>query len=100
MAMFEFKDSEDIKASHCSTTAKTLMKGEGLKRVDVDNCQAGDQSVVPAAPDAPSRWRKIWDWFVEGFAKAPSGIVVAVIVAIVVAVLLPLFGLVGSSPPR
>ena len=36
MAMFELKDSEDIKTLECSTTAETLIKGEGVKRLEAE----------------------------------------------------------------
>jgi hypothetical protein len=40
MAMFDLKDSEDIKLTDCHTDAKTLVKGEGLKRLEVDKSSA------------------------------------------------------------
>jgi hypothetical protein len=40
MAMFDLKDSEDIKLSECHTDSPTLIKGEGLKRLEVDSSSA------------------------------------------------------------
>jgi hypothetical protein len=40
MAMFDLKDSEDIKISDCHTDSSTLVIGEGLKRIEAHSSSA------------------------------------------------------------
>jgi len=40
MAMFDLKDSEDIKLSQCHTDSSTLVKGDGVSRLEAENCSA------------------------------------------------------------
>ena len=47
MAMFDLKDSEDIKLSECHTDSPTLVKGEGLKRLEVENSSAFASNLKP-----------------------------------------------------
>lgn len=47
MAMFDLKDSEDIKLSECHTDSQTLLKGESLKRVQVENSSSFGGSQKP-----------------------------------------------------
>ncbi len=52
MAMFDLKDSEDINLKRCHTDDPTLVKGEGLKRLEVS-----DSTVFKAAPEyAKPKW--------------------------------------------
>jgi len=85
MAMFDFKDSEDIKAKNCTTTADALMKGERLKRVEAENCHAGNPKPVGMAPEGPEKLSsKVRFWIVENTIKATIGGVITVIVAVVI----------------
>lgn len=48
MAMFDLKDSEDINLTGCHTDSQELVRGEGLKRLDV-----ADSSAFASQPDSP-----------------------------------------------
>lgn len=88
MAMFELKDSEDIKTLECSTTAETLIKGEGVKRLEAEKCTAGVPLAAPISTlEKLDWWRKASDWFLEELAKAPVRIVVGLVVALSVPLL-------------
>lgn len=47
MAMFDLKDSEDIKLKECHTDSPTLVKGDGLKRLEVENSSARTPTPQP-----------------------------------------------------
>lgn len=51
MAMFDLKDSEDIKLTACHTDSPTLLKGERINRLEVaDSSAFTPHSGLPAAP--------------------------------------------------
>lgn len=84
MAMFEFKDSEDIKASGCTTTSDSLIKGERLKRVEAEDCHAGVGSAPNVAGESSS-WVKIRSWVFENSIKAIFAVLGSVIGAAAIA---------------
>lgn len=86
MAMFDFKDSEDIKAKDCKTTADVFMRGERLKRVEAENCHAGIQKSIDPVPKSPEKLiSKVRLWIVENAIRTVISGVGAVVVAVIVA---------------
>jgi len=77
MAMFNLKDSEDIKINRSSTTSDVLIEGEGLKRVEADDCHAGVSS-KEAAKETGSVWSKVRLWILENLIKSVFAVLVAV----------------------
>lgn len=75
MAMFDLKDSEDIKLTECHTDSSKLVQGEGLKRLEV-----ADSSAFATRPDSPlPPKRSILRFFAENLLTSLLGLVVALI---------------------
>lgn len=86
MAMFEFKDSEDIKTSDSTTTSDVFMRGERVKRVEAENCHVLPQRIVEAASEEPeSLVEKIRLWIVENIIVTIIASVGSVMVAAIIA---------------
>lgn len=80
MAMFDLKDSEDIKITECHTDSPTLLKGEKIKRLDVADSSAFTQhSGLPAAP-RPSILRFLSKHLFATCLTIASGLLVAYLV--------------------
>lgn len=50
MAMFDLKDSEDIKLTECHTDSSQLVRGDGLKRLEVADSTALAKRTGPPLP--------------------------------------------------
>ncbi|MBM1183491.1 hypothetical protein [Pseudomonas lundensis] len=75
MAMFDLKDSEDIKLTECHTDSSKLVQGEGLKRLEV-----ADSSAFATRSDSPlPPKRSILRFFAENLLTSLLGLVVALI---------------------
>ena len=72
MAMFDLKDSEDIKLNECHTDSPILIKGEGLKRLEVENSSAF------ATPQQQSK-HKVLGFLIEHLLSSGLSLVVAVV---------------------
>lgn len=71
MPMFDLKDSEDIKLTECHTDSSTLVKGDGLKRLEVSNSSASG-SLGRSKP-------KVLSWFIDHVVTSVLGLVVTVV---------------------
>lgn len=75
MAMFDLKDSEDIKLTDCHTDSATLVKGERLKRLEV-----ADSSALSMRSDSPLQpKRSILRFFAENILKSFLSLVGALV---------------------
>lgn len=74
MAMFDLKDSEDIKLTDCHTDSSTLVRGERLKRLEVSGSSALARPVSPMPPK-----RSILGFFVENLITSLLTLVVSLI---------------------
>lgn len=77
MAMFNLKDSEDIKIDGCKTNSSTLVEGEALKRIEVKDSFA----VTPPAKSVESPKRTFLSLLTEHLVPVILGIPVALLVA-------------------
>lgn len=82
MAMYEFKDSEDIKITNSTTTAEKLLKTDNVKKVLADNCHAGVAPDQPMPAPEQSTGTKVREWVVENMIVSVFAIIAAVATAI------------------
>ncbi|NWC07209.1 hypothetical protein [Pseudomonas sp. G1002] len=75
MAMFDLKDSEDIKLTNCHTDSSKLVSGERLKRLEVADSSAFAMQPDPSLPPKRSFFR----FFAENILTSLLGLVVALI---------------------
>lgn len=87
MAMYEFKDSEDIKITNSTTTAEQLLKTDNVKKVLADNCHAGVASDQPIPAPEQSTGAKVREWVVENIIVSVFAVIAAVAAAITLAYL-------------
>lgn len=75
MAMFDLKDSEDIKLTNCHTDSSKLISGERLKRLEV-----ADSSAIAMQPDPPLVAKhRFFRFFAENLLTSLLGLVMALI---------------------
>lgn len=87
MAMFDLKDSSDVKLDGCQTTSETLLSGQNVKGVVATDCKAGvsDFSQSPPLPSPRiSRLRKVLNFMVGQIWSLSLGVVVAIVAAVVI----------------
>lgn len=80
MAMFDLKNSEDIKLTGCHTDSSTLVKGENLPRLEATDCSAFAQH--RADPVTPKR--SLRQFFAENLFTACLGFIFSLIAAYLV----------------
>lgn len=80
MAMFEFKDSEDISLTGCHTDAEQLVKGEGVKRLEVSESSAF--SAKPVSPPTGKRtlFRFLSEHLVISICSVPAALFVGYLI--------------------
>lgn len=86
MAMFEFKDSEDISLERCKTSSESLLKAERTSGVRATDCEAG--SSVSGQPPQLSLFKRA----IHFLMKHIGAIVVATVAAVVSGVILVSLG--------
>ncbi|WP_130872441.1 hypothetical protein [Pseudomonas bubulae] len=87
MAMFDLRDSSEIKLERCQTTSETLLSGENVKDVVATDCKAG-ASVISQSPPLPpvpiSSLRKALNFAMGQLWALGLGILIAVVAAVVI----------------
>jgi len=77
MAMFDLKDSDDVKIKDCHTKSETLVSGSGLNRLHVEGSRSGKKEISPVEKRAATA--KCFSFVVRYAWQIVSGIIVAIV---------------------